>query len=92
MNVRMNMGIVAHRIYNRFVHPNASGTYSIDFFKQKGEAEVHKQKMETKYPPLIKDGKIKNGYLALTPVGVDTQYLANVHIKQNHEEKINSPS
>ena len=87
MNVRMNMGIVAHRIYNRFVHPGSSGTYSIDFFKQKGEAETHNRNMETKYPPLIKDGKIKKGHLALTPVDTATQYVAHVSIKQNHEEK-----
>lgn len=92
VNVRMNMGIVAHRIFNRFVHQGSSGTYSIKFFKQKGEALMHKQKMESEYPPLIENRKIKSGYLALTPVDKDTHYLANVYIKQNHEEKLNSSS
>lgn len=92
VNMRMNMGIVAHRIFHRFVHPNSSGTYSIDFFKQKGEAEVHKQKMEAEYPLIIENGIIKSGYLTLTPVDKDTLYVAQVTIKQNHKENVKLPS
>ena len=82
----MNMGIVAHSIYERFVHPNSSGIFSINYFKQDGEAQNHASTIQSDNPLIIKDGKIKNGYLSLTPVDKHTQYIASVYIKQNHEE------
>ncbi len=88
VNMRMNMGIVAHRIFERFVHPNSSGTYSIDFFKQEEEAQKHALTMQTQYPLIIENGRIKSGYLSLTPVDKDTQYSACVSINQNHEKNI----
>ena len=86
INMRMNMGIVAHRFYERFVHHNSSGMYAINYFKQEGEAKNYDQQMQSEYPAIIEDGKIKSGYLALTPVDVNTSYAAYVTIKQNHEE------
>ena len=86
VNMRMNMGIVAHRIYERFVHPNSTGMFSIEYFKQEGEAQNHASTIQSDNPLIIKDGKIKNGYLSLTPVDKHTQYIASVYIKQNHEE------
>ena len=86
VNMRMNMGIVAHRIFERFVHPDSMGMFSINFFKQEGEAQNHALSMQSDNPLIIEDGRIKSGYLSLTPVDKDTQYTACVSIKQNHEE------
>ena len=86
INMRMNMGIVAHSIYERFVHPDSNGIFSINYFKQDGEAQNHASTIQSDNPLIIKDGKIKNGYLSLTPVDKHTQYIASVYIKQNHEE------
>lgn len=83
INMRMNMGIVAHRIYERFVHPNSSGMYAINFFKQEGEAKSYEQEMQLQYPSIIESGRIKSGYLALTPVDDKTSYAAYVSIKEN---------
>lgn len=88
INMRMNMGIVAHRLYERFVHPKSSGMYSINYFKHEGEAKAYEQKMQTDYPSIIQNGKIKSGYLALTPVDEKTSYAAYVSIKENHEGSI----
>ena len=88
INMRMNMGIVAHRLYERFVHPNSSGIYSINYFKKEGEAKSYEQKMRADYPSIIENGKVKNGYFALTPVDEKTSYAAYVSIKQNHEDDI----
>jgi hypothetical protein len=88
INMRMNMGIVAHRLYERFVHPNSSGIYSINYFKKEGEAKSYEQKMRADYPLIIENGKIKNGYFALTAVDEKTSYAAYVSIKQNHEDDI----
>ena len=37
VNMRMNMGIVAHSINKRFIHPNSIGLFSINYFKQESE-------------------------------------------------------
>ncbi len=38
--------------------------------------------MQAEYPLVIKDGKIKSGYLALTPIDKHTQYTATIAIKE----------
>ena len=88
INMRMNMGIVAHQLYERFVHPKSSGIYSINYFKHEGEAKTYEQKMQTDYPSIIENGKIRSGYFALTPVDERTNFAAYVSIKQNHEVNI----
>ena len=81
INMRMNMGMVARIFYDRFVFPKSTGSYAVDFFKKQGEALAHHQKMTTLCPLVIEDGKIKSGYLNLTPVVEDTNYVAWVEIK-----------
>lgn len=80
INIRMNMGIVAHRIYERFVHPSSSGMYSINYFKQEGEAKRYEQNIQFNHPTVIEDGKVKSGYFALTPVDANTSYVACISI------------
>lgn len=86
INMRMNMGIVAHSIYKRVIHPNSTGLFSINYFKQEGEAINHSLTMQINNPLIIENGRIKSGYLALTPVDRNTNYTATLSIKQNHEE------
>lgn len=85
VNVRMNMGIVAHRIYQRFVHSHSSGMYSINYFKHEDEAQQFEKKMKSESPLTIEGDKIKNGHLSLTPVDKDTRYIACVSIKNKNE-------
>lgn len=80
INMRMNMGMVARIFYDRFVSSKAAGRYAVDFFKKRGEALVHHQKMTTNFPLVIENGKIKSGYFNLTPVTEDTNYAAWVEI------------
>lgn len=86
VNMRMNMGIVAHSINKRFIHPNSIGLFSINYFKQESEAHSYSLSMQSNNPLIIKNGRIKSGYLALTPVDENTNYTATISIKQNHEE------
>ncbi len=82
VNMRMNMGIVAHRINERFVYPKSTGLFSINFYKKEGEAQSNSLTMQAEHPLVIKDGKIKRGYLSLTPVDEHTQYTATIAIKE----------
>lgn len=76
MNMRMNMGMVARIFYERFVESGASGRFMIGFFRKGGEALAHRRKMSTNHPLNIESGRIRNGFLSLTPVTGKTRYVA----------------
>ena len=82
VNMRMNMGIVAHRIQERFVHPYSRGLFSINYFKQEGEALKRSSTIQANNPLVILNGKIRSGYLTLTPVDKNTKYTATLDIKE----------
>ena len=80
INMRMNMGLVAHQFRERFVHPEAEGNYRIQYFKQDGQALSFVTEMQKNHPLIVENGKIVSGFLALTAVGNQTQYIAFVLI------------
>lgn len=80
INLRMNMGIVAYILYDRFVKPGSTGKFTVNFFKKTGGALTFQQKMSTDFPLIVENGKIISGFLALTPVSEQTQYLAYVFV------------
>jgi hypothetical protein len=74
--MRMNMGLVARRFFDRFVHADSEGIYRIGYFKREGEAlKFHGEQQKT-FPLEIDHGKISSGYLPLTPVNETTRYVA----------------
>jgi hypothetical protein len=76
INMRMNMGLVARRFFDRFVHADSEGIYRIGYFKRDGEAlKFHGEQQKT-FPLEIDHGKISSGYLSLTPVNETTRYVA----------------
>lgn len=87
VNMRMNMGIVAHRINERFVYPNFTGLFSINFYKKEGEAQISSLAMQAQNPLVIKGGKIRSGYLALTPIDKDTRYAATITINEKSRKE-----
>lgn len=82
INIRMNMGMVSHIFYERFVDNQSKGHYRVDYFKKPGEALTHHQKMTMDFPLILENARIILGYMALTPVDVDTNYVAWVDIKR----------
>lgn len=76
INMRMNMGLVSHFFCNRFVHSESEGFFRIQFHKQNSEAISFVNEMQKKYPLVIENEKIVSGFLALTAVDEQTQYIA----------------
>ena len=76
VNLRMNMGIVAHSIHKRYVAKNCEGIYRIDYAKKSGKSYQNHLLLQEKHPLIIKEGKIQSGYLALCPVTPESQYHA----------------
>ncbi len=80
INVRMNMGIVAHQFYHRHVVPGTVGTYRVDYFKAEGEALAFHREKQQSAPLILHNQRIQSGYLALNAVTAETHYVAWVEI------------
>ncbi len=76
INLRMNMGVVARRIADRFVAPGYEGHYRIDYFPRPGTLYRDHLERLHQHPARIVDGRFAGGYFALTPVLPDSQYRA----------------
>ncbi|RHI12594.1 hypothetical protein DW182_00250 [Bacteroides sp. AM16-24] len=78
INMRMNMGVVAHLFRENFVAPGTDGNFNIDYYPTNDALqEEHKLAME-RYPAVIENGRLVSGYLPLVPVTPKSQYRAYV--------------
>lgn len=80
INLRMSMGMVSRLIYDRFVLPGERGYFSVDYFKSNDDLQQDHREAETRYPLVVRDGKMISGYLALTPVSETTHYCASIRV------------
>lgn len=76
VNLRMNMGLVAHRINEQFVGENSMGHFNIAYFKSSNDALSFELKNKLEHPLEIIDGKVVKGFLPLNPVNENTRYIA----------------
>ena len=80
INLRMNMGLVARKITDRFVAPGAEGRYRVDYCPHAGELYSDHITRQAQRPIRLTHGKITSGYLALTPVSPHSRYRASIEI------------
>ena len=78
VNLRMNMGVVSRLFFDRSVCSEAVGRYVIEYFPVRGEALRFHETMKRERPLRVSAGRIKEGYLSLTPVFEDTCYVIYV--------------
>lgn len=77
INLRMNMGVVARLVSDRYVAPLSRGWYVVEHYAQDGEALSAHHRLYEEHPlHLSTDGKISSGYFSLTPVRESTRYQA----------------
>ena len=81
INLRMNMGVVSRLFFDRYVSPESCGRYIIEYYSHEGDALCFHEEMKREHPLCVRDGKIKEGYLSLTPVFGDTAYQIFVLVK-----------
>lgn len=80
INLRMTMGMAAHLLYERFVHPNSTGVMRIEYRPKRG-AMLHYVQQQ---PPMTcEEGRWREGFIALTPVSEETQYCVTVGVRMN---------
>lgn len=76
VNMRFTMGLVALRLFERYIHPEANGNYYVTFDKEPGEALAKHLALQKDYPLVFEDKRIRQGYLSLCPVTEQTNYRA----------------
>ena len=82
INMRMNMGLVAHTFYHRFVKSGSTGKFVVDFFKKDGDALGFCNGQKTAHPLRVESNRIVEGFLPLTPVAEETNYVVWVMIEK----------
>ena len=78
INLRMNMGVVARLLYDRYVYPGSTGIFRVDYCLDSKEALLAHQQMEAEHPLQIENGRVVSGYLPLVPVTARSRYRAFV--------------
>lgn len=68
VNLRMNMGVVSHFLYKNLMLPGGEGRFSVDHFPSNEALRARHEHCSSRYPLVVKDGKILSGYLSLAPV------------------------
>lgn len=78
VNLRMNMGVVARIVYDRYLLPEVQGTFVVEHYAADDEALAFHRRMADEHPAEYEQGKLRKGYLSLTPVQKVTHYQAYV--------------
>lgn len=81
VNLRMNMGVVSRLVYDRHICSGSQGRYVIEFYRNPGEAEQMHHALQQQNPLTLEDGRVKQGYLSLTPVNEKTAYQAYIIVR-----------
>lgn len=76
INLRMNMGVVARLLYDRYIYPTSMGEFRVSYHSSPGDALQTHVEMERKYLLQIERDKIRSGYLSLIPVHAKSNYRA----------------
>lgn len=81
INLRMNMGVVSRLLYDHYITPGVQGRFVIEYYTVPGEALRMHRAMQECHPLVLQDGRIRQGYLSLTPVFEETLYQAYVLVQ-----------
>ena len=80
INLRMNMGVVARLLANRYLGPDTEGIFQIAFYTEAGLALQEHQRLTAAFPLEIKAGRVCAGYLSLVPVVTGSRYRAWIEV------------
>ena len=83
LNLRYTMGLVAASLSRRLVHPDAAGWLTIARSSQPGDALRDHQADALRLPARYADGRLRSGYLSLTPVTSATCFRAFVEVEEH---------
>ena len=82
INLRCNMGIVAHEVRRHLMAPEATGIYRLALFPYHAALQAFDEEQRSLYPALYRDGLLVQGYHLLTSIEGDTRHLAYIISKE----------
>lgn len=78
INLRMNMGIIAHEIYRHHLTPDAEGMFRIARFPDNASLRAFHDEQTSLHPTTYRDNRLASGYKAITPINTETTHLAYI--------------
>lgn len=78
INLRMNMGIIAHEIYRHLLTPDSEGTFRIARFPDNASLRTFHDEQTSLHPTTYRDNRLASGYKAITPINAGTTHLAYI--------------
>ena len=78
INLRMNMGIIAHEIYRHHLTPDAEGMFRIARFPDNTSLRAFHDEQTSLHPTTYRDNRLASGYKAITPINTGTTHLAYI--------------
>ncbi len=81
VNLRMNMGVCARIITDRYIHPESSGEYVVYANRSAAELKRMFDDISRQHPLKIEQGRILSGFLPLTYVDEGSSYAAGALIE-----------
>lgn len=81
VNMRMNMGVVSTILAERYLADGARGIFSIEYHPTSNALHEAHRRMSEEHPPTIDNRRITSGYIPLTPVTAQSNYIAYINVK-----------
>ena len=78
VNMRKNMGYLAIRLAEKYLHPEAHGEFTVEFNRDSSTTLQKHRQLQKQYPLIIENGRLRSGYFSLCPVTEATNYQAYV--------------
>jgi hypothetical protein len=82
INLRCNMGIVAHEVRRHLMAPEATGIYRLALFPDHAALQAFDEEQRALYPALYRNGLLVRGYHPLISIEGDTRHLAYIISKE----------
>lgn len=80
INLRYTMGILALFLSQRYVLKNTEGLFTLTYLPADKAVWQRQLQFSRDYPLCLEFGKLKSGYIALTPVKTDTKFIADLQL------------
>lgn len=81
INLRMNMGVVAHEFYRRFVHPGSTGVFHVEYHRSTEDLLTKHHYSTQTSPAVVRGGRLLSGYMPLVPVTAVSRYRVYVEVE-----------
>ncbi len=82
LNLRMNMGCVARIIADRLLMQGHTGRYMVEYAPSSQQLIQKQEELQALHPLHISESRITEGFLPLTPILPETNYMAYIVVEK----------